>query len=152
MEELQRKKMSRKGYRSHLTRLIRKIDAVIDSEIRPTEKDITTLTSSIEQFNEHAAFLQEADQEIANTITGEDELEAEIIKSAAIQETISDKISHIKRILNRLTTPAAPTTLSVKEFVPLSSPTGTVSTPSVSRLPKLNLPTFTGDPLNGKVS
>lgn len=118
-------------YGSHLTHLIRKVDTIIDSESRPTEKDIVTLTNSMEQFNECTAFLQEVDQEIANTITGEDELEAEIIESAAIQEVISDKISLIKRILNRLTTPVPPTTLSMSaaEFLPPPPPTGTVSTP-----------------------
>jgi len=57
-----------------------------------SEKEIATLTNSIEQFNEHTMLLKEVDQKIANTITGEDDLEAEIIESAAIQEAISDKL------------------------------------------------------------
>lgn len=65
----------------------------MDSEGTPSERDIATLSSSIEQFNERASLLKQADQEIANTITGEDDLEAKIIESAAIQEAISDKIS-----------------------------------------------------------
>ena len=52
MEELQRKKISRKGFRSHLTCLIKKVDTIIDSESTPNERDIATLTSSIEPFNE----------------------------------------------------------------------------------------------------
>jgi len=65
----------------------------MDSEGTPSERDVATLSSSIEQFNECASLLKQADQEIANTITGEDDLEAKIIESAAIQEAISDKIS-----------------------------------------------------------
>jgi len=64
----------------------------MDSESRPNEKDIAALANSIEQFNECAMLLKEVDQEIANTITGEDDLEAKIIESAAIREAISDKI------------------------------------------------------------
>jgi len=80
MEELQCKKTSRKGFWSNLTRLMKKVDAIMDSESRPSEKDIATLTNSIEQFNEHIMLLKEVDQEIVNTITGEDDLEAEIIE------------------------------------------------------------------------
>ena len=107
-----------------------------------------------------ATLLKQMDLEIANTITGEDELEAEIVESAAIREAISDKISQVKRTLNRFTTTTPSTTLSVSatEFVPPEHPTvpmpvtnpitypGTAR-PSVSRLPKLSLPTFSGDPL-----
>ena len=75
----------------------------MDSESTPSEKDFATLTSSIDQLHERAKLLQEADQEIANTITGEDELEAEIVESAAIQEMICDKISQIKSIIHKLT-------------------------------------------------
>ena len=131
MEELQCKKTSRKGYRSHLTRLLKKVDAIMDSESTPSEKDFATLTSSIDQLHERAKLLQEADQEIANTITGEDELEAEIVESAAIQEMICDKISQIKSIIHKLTAPTTTTTttppvtlnVSATEFVPPQHPT-----------------------------
>ena len=65
------------------------------------------------------------DLEIANTITCEDELEAEIVESAAIQEAISDKISQVKRTLNRLTTPTPSIMLNVSatEYVPPQQPT-----------------------------
>ena len=75
MEELQCKKTSRKGYCCHLMCLIRKVDAIIDSETRPCEKNNASLFNSIEQFKECATLFKEVDQEIANIITGEDELE-----------------------------------------------------------------------------
>ena len=52
MNESQRKKASRKAYQSHLTRLLRKVDAILDLETRLTETQIATLTSSIEQLTE----------------------------------------------------------------------------------------------------
>ena len=154
MEELQRKKTSRKGYRSHLTHLFKKVDAIMDSEGTPSEKDFTTLTSSIDQLHERAKLLQEADQEIANTITGEDELEAEIVESAAIQEMICDKKSQIKSIIHKLTGPTTttpPVTLNVSaaEFVPPQHPTvreppaQLLTVPPTARQPVSRLPKLT---------
>ena len=85
------------------------------------------------------------------TIRGEDELEAEIVESAAIQEAISDKISQITSVLDAMTTPTL--SASAPVFVPseqppmLKPPVVTTHREHVSRLPKLHLPTFSGDPL-----
>ena len=93
--------------------------------------------------------------------TGEDDLEAEIIESAAIQEAISDKISQVKRILNMFTTPIPPAMLNVpaaEYLCHLHNQRGQCHYPgyhpphyfyrqSVSRLPKLSLPKFSGNPL-----
>jgi len=70
------------------------------------------------------------------------------VESAAIQETISDKISQITSVLNATTTPTL--SASVPAFVPSEQPPRPelpVVTNHVSRLPKLHLPTFSGDPL-----
>ena len=116
MKEIQRKKTSRKGYRSHLTCLINKANPIIDSTETLSKKQITTLTSSVEQFNERAALLRDLDREVMATIRGGDKLEAEIVESAAIQETISDKISQITSVLNAVTTPTL--SASAPAFVP----------------------------------
>jgi len=94
--------------------------------------------------------LQQLDNEICSTIQNEDELEAEIIESAAIQEAIQDKLTEIKAILNPLTvTTTRPLNVAVTEFVP----TIDHHTPpprreqATSRLPKLSLPSFSGDSL-----
>ena len=146
MEELQRKKASRKAYRSHLTRLLRKVDAILDSETRSTETQIATLTSSIEQLTERGTLLRELDGQIATTIQTESELEAEIIEAEATQEAIRDKISQIRRkIDSHASSVSRPMSVSASEFVP-SDPSPRRE-PPVSRLPKLNLPSFAGDPL-----
>ena len=77
-------------------RLFRKVDAILDLETRPTETQITTLTSSIEQLTERGTLLRELDTQIATTIETENELEAEIIKAEAMHEAILDKISQIR--------------------------------------------------------
>ena len=146
MEESQRKKASRKAYRSHLMRLLRKVDAILDLETRPTETQIATLTSSIEQLTERGTLLRELDTQIAATIETENELEAEIIEAEATQEAILDKISQIRRRIDAHAAPVThPLNVSATEFMP-SGPVPRREQP-VSRLPKLNLPSFSGDPL-----
>ena len=58
----------------------------MDSSARPTETQITTVTSSIKQLTEQGTLLRELDNQIAATTIGmEVELEAE---SEATQESI----------------------------------------------------------------
>ena len=148
MEELKCKKASRKAYRSHLTCLFRKVGAILESKIRPTETQKATLTSSIGQLTEWGTLLHEFDTQITATIETENELEAEIIEAKATQEAILDKISQIKQRIDSLhTSPAThPLSVSTTEFSVPSEPMHRREQP-VSRLPKLNLPSFTDDPL-----
>jgi len=91
--------------------------------------------------------LQQMDNEISSTIQNEDE----IIEFTAIQEAVQDKLTEIKAILNSPTiTTTHPLNVSTTEFV-LSS-NDHLTPPSrrektISRLPKLNLPSCAGDPL-----
>ena len=97
MEESERKKASRKAYWSHLACLLRKVDAILNLETRPTETQIATLTNSIEQLTELGTLLRELDAQIAATIETKNELEPEIIKAEEMQEAILDKVSQIRR-------------------------------------------------------
>ena len=145
------KQQHMKTYRSHLTCLMNKVDLTLESEERLSQKQIATLCSSIEQFNERGALLRGMDTDVVATIQGEDELEAEIVESTAIQEAISDKISQIRSVLE-----VTPTTLSASApaFVPSEPPTtvepvvAATHSEHVSRLPKLHLRTFSGNPLD----
>ena len=92
--------------------------------------------------------LQQLDNEICSTIQNEDELEAEIIESAAIQ----DKLTEINAISNPSTvTTTRPLNVAATEFVPTNSDHHTplssdhhASPPrreqATSHLPKLSLP------------
>jgi len=64
MDELQRKKVSRKGYRSHLMRFINKVDLIIESDERLSKKQIAALNSSVQQLNKRGALLRDIDKEI----------------------------------------------------------------------------------------
>ena len=48
MDEPQRLKASRKAYRSHLTRLFKKVDEILEKETPITDVQVVTLTSSME--------------------------------------------------------------------------------------------------------
>ena len=58
MEELQRKKTSRKGYHSNLMCLFKKVDTILELDSRLDEKQTAILTSAVEQFTERATMLQ----------------------------------------------------------------------------------------------
>ena len=86
------------------------------------------------------------DGQIATTIQTENELEAEIIEAEATQESIRDKISQIRQTIDsHASSISRPLSVSATEFVPSDPPS--LREPPVSRLPKLNLPSFAGDPL-----
>jgi len=89
--------------------------------------------------------------EIVATIQVEGKLEAEIVESAAIQEAISDKISLIKSVLHSVTMLIL--NASAPAFVLSEDPTSTLLVVTshrehASRLPKLHLLNFSGDPLS----
>jgi len=66
--------------------------------------------------------LQQLDTESCSTIQNKDELQAEIIESAAIKEAIQDKLTEIKAILNVPTViTTRPLNVAATEFVPTSS-------------------------------
>ena len=146
MKESQCKKASRKAYQCHLTRLLRKVNAILDLEARPTETQIATLTSSIQQLTKQGTLLCELDAQIAATIEMENELEAEIIEAEATQEAILDKISQIRRrIDSHASRVTRPLNISATEFL-LSEPVPRREQP-VNYQSNLNLPCFAGDPL-----
>ena len=71
-----------------------------------------------------------------------------MIEAEATQKAILDKISQIRRRIDSHTSSVTrPLNLSATEFIP-SKPVPRREQP-VSRLPKLNLPSFAGDPVFG---
>ena len=92
------------------------------------------------------------ENEISNTTQNENDLEAEIVESAAIQEAIQDKLTEINAVLNPPITTTCPLNASAIEFVPSISDCPTPPLPprreqTIGHLPKLNLASFAGDPL-----
>ena len=78
MDSLQRIKSSRKAYCSHLRRIFRKVDEILEKEPPITEPPITepqavTLTSSLEQLTQKKKLFQQLYNQIAEPIQTSDD-------------------------------------------------------------------------------
>ena len=130
------------------------------------ESDIVTLSSSLQQLERKRSTLAELDAKIAAEIQTPEELEVEVIETEEIQEMLFEKITLVKKLLQHAkSTPIMqPLQLNVhaSPFEPpppsdpplvldISHTTGLDALPmhtaAVTRLPKLSLPYFAGNPL-----
>ena len=157
MERLQRAKGSRKAYRSHLTRIYRKMDDILEVDAPKTDLQVSTLTSVLEQLNQKKTQISQLDAQIAESIETSEELETEILQTEEVQ---SGRITRLRQFFEqRSRTSTAPLDVHAAEFTSSSPATSTetltrmLPTPPaarrepVSRLPKLSLPNFSGNPL-----
>ena len=121
------------------------------------DDDIIILTSLLKQFTCKKEILHALDKKLAQ-LTEEKDLEAEILKSEELQNSISHQITRVKQIFNaprtpqpRHITPTAPSLslpLEHRDDNPEETqPKGATAQENVIRLPRLNMPTFSGDPL-----
>ena len=156
MDKPQRLKASRKAYRSHLTRLFKKVDEILEKETPITDVQVVTLTSSLEQLTQKKDIFQQLHTQLAEAMQTADDLENEILEAEEIQNSILDKMSVIKhrlepRHVSEVTT--RPLDVSAPEFRPTSHPVVSDTEPivttrePVNHLPKLTLPIFSGDHL-----
>lgn len=142
-------KGSRKVYRSHLMRIYGKIEEL--NLTQPATEETTSLVISyIDQLNRKAESLQQLDTKIQSMIEGDDDSERDTFESIEIQDMLIEKLTRLKRYLEKnnstihISQPAQSNTL--EPVVPVSGMQETiVQQPSASRLPKLNLPRFSGD-------
>lgn len=161
MDKPQCLKASWKAYRSSLTHTFRKIDDILQAEAPITDSQIAVLTSALEQLNQKKTILTQLDSQIAKAIETPESLKTEILEAEGIQDELADKITLVKhfpeqrsRVSSCVHTTEFVSTPSVSEAShgSLSAPAATLIPPTtrrepVSRLPKLNLPIFSGDPL-----
>ena len=196
IEEISRLRASRKAYRGHVTKVLKKIDDILQSEEPHNEKQIAILTTCLEQIETKKTTIGELDTRISQAIQDPSALEDEILDAEEIQYNIAEKTTLIKAVLPRprqLNIQATPFQPHVEVHSPLprdhqpqldtEQPQGgdspvintsqeeepshnnepeheelltqrrpgasafTSVSQNVSRLPKLTLPTFEGDPL-----
>ena len=79
MEDLARLQASRKGYKSHVTRLYNKVDEILSSELN--EFSVTSLTTAIEQLNKKKETLAQIDGRVTELIESPEDLEEAIFCS-----------------------------------------------------------------------
>ena len=167
MEDLARLKCSRRAYKSHVSRLYRKIDE-IKSSADVDEVQISSLSTYIEQLKAKREQLSDLDSKITPQITNEEELEEAILETESFIDDMLIHIHHAEKFIESQSTPSPPSSLrstterppdgdtssATVRFPPPLRPTDGSTTPPpfphVSRLPKLTLPHFSGDPSPGK--
>ena len=90
MEALKRHRLSRRGYRSHLTKIFAVTKDLIDKDPNElTESDYTSLVDWQKQRDQKKEILTDIDAKIIRLIEEEGELEFEVLETEEIQETIS---------------------------------------------------------------
>ena len=148
MEGLAKLQASRKAFRSHLTRTYNKMDE-LDFTQPATEEIASQVTSYIDQLQRKAESIRQLNSKISAEIRDNEDLEREVYEAEEIQDSIIEKSTRLKRYLeaqhksNRVTT----TTPNIREPPQSTLVPATVPSTSTSRLPKLSLPTFSGNPL-----
>ncbi|XP_065902524.1 uncharacterized protein [Dysidea avara] len=145
MDEIQRLKGSRAAYRSHVTRTLKKLDDVLEKDDPLSDPDIAKLTCHVEQLTQKKEVLQQLNTQIAAALQTSDDLQSDILESEEIQDTIMEYVSMVKHRVES-TRPPPPASRPLNATAPLFTPTVPTREP-VSRLPKLSLPTFSGDTL-----
>ena len=98
MDELKCLRSSRRGYRTHLKRIIAKVSETLEEE-RGSPADIAYLTDLREQLQRKRDILTKLDSSVIEHIDEEGELEAEVCETEEIQASISENISQISRFL-----------------------------------------------------
>ena len=111
MDEIRRLISSRKAYRSHVTRLLKKVEEITGNGTISTieEPHLSALITSVEQLESKSSTLTELDKQIAERTTDPEELENEIFRAVEIQDSISDCIGFAKRMIDRSEQPQPPT-------------------------------------------
>ena len=111
MDEIRRLISSRKAYRSHVTRLLKKVEEITGNGTISTieEPHLSALITTVEQLESKSSTLTELDKQIAERTADPEELENEIFRAVEIQDSISDCIGFTKRMIDRSEQPQPPT-------------------------------------------
>ena len=177
MEELRRHICSRRGYRNHLRRLITRVTELSEQHnaTPTTPQDSTTLTDLREQLQRKRDILLDLDQKISVLMESEEDLEREVNDAEEHHSLISTNIARVTQLLEACTAAVERPTVQTPphhdehthpdagshhsahvEDLPLVTaddppPTERISDTSrsreITRLPKLTIPTFSGNVL-----
>ena len=97
MEQLDRLQTSRKGFKSHVTRLYNKVDELIYKEV--DDYSVALLIKAMEQLKSKGDKLNKIDEQIATLIDDPHELEEYVLETEELQDDITDKIAKIQTFI-----------------------------------------------------
>ena len=139
MAELKKLISTRRGFRAHLTKMLQTLAELLDSEHPPNEDNLPALKDLHKQLQRKEELISGLDAKILEGITSDDDIEAKILQTEEINSSISTAKAKISRCLSSTT----PTEVTPRRPGIHSSPPD-----HVTRLSKLDLPQFTGNPLH----
>ena len=95
MDQLRKWQCSRRGHRSHLTKLLNNIDKILSKLLAEalTNSDVASLEDYLKQLKQKATVFADIDRNILDNIDDEEEFEATVLDSEELQTTLSQKIS-----------------------------------------------------------
>ena len=111
MEGLTRLQSSRKGYRSHVTRILGKVEETLAKDI--DELTLTYLRTAITQLEKKHEQIANLDREIMALIEDPSELEDTILDSEAVQDLIMENINVLNKRVELISRPTPPVTFTV---------------------------------------
>ena len=145
MAELRRAQCSRRGYLTHLKKLLRSAEELLSTAEPLGDDNVVTLRDLNEQLQRKYDLITTLNVTILEATEG-DEIKAEVLQSEETTSTISAMKA---RIINRLNPTAVARTTSHATLPPPTTEHHADHTrDTTTRLPKLNLPQFSGNPLN----
>ena len=159
MEELKHLVSSRRGFRTHLKKLISKVQEINEqhSDDPSLELDPVDLADLRDQLKRKRDILADLDKKILPLLTSEEEVEREVVDSEEYNSTISTSLARITRLLEVCTTkspptvhplPPPPSTATSEESSAEHSRDAhppTLRAQDITRLPKLSIPSFSGN-------
>ena len=140
MAELKRAQCSRRGYLTHLKKLLRFAEELLSTAEPLGDDNVVILRDLHEKLQRKQDIITMLKVRILEATEGDDEIEAEVLQSEETTSTISAMKA---RITNRLNPTAVARTTSHATSPP---PTTDYHESRVIRLPKLELPQFCNNP------
>ena len=139
MAEIKKAISSRRGYRAHLTKILQGVDELLRSEHPPTEGDTIVLQDTLDQLQCKEGLISALDANILESLNNDDKIEAEVLQT----EEVNSLITTAKAKITHYLTPraAAPSSTHSHRIEPREH------SDTTTRLPKLDLPRFSGSPI-----
>jgi len=109
MEQLTRLRTSRRAYRSHVTRILNKVEETLTKEI--DDLALTYLKTAVSQLDKKLEQITKLDAQITDLIDEPDELEETIMESEEVQDLIIENINDLNKRVELLSSQRSFTTL-----------------------------------------
>ena len=143
MADIKRAQCSRRGYRAHLKKILASVDELLTNPQPLSEDNVATLRDLHEQLGRKHDLITPLDTKILEATEDEDAIEAEVLQAEETNTAISTAKAKIAHRLSAITVqssgPSPPPPPTTDRHVDHDS--------RVTRLPKLELPQFSGNPL-----